>query len=227
MDGIVFFAVLLAVVAFAIVSTMLTSRYERKRTEAWRAVAQRPGMQFVGENSGVLGRFGQFKMFQKGRAQAVSNAIAVDSGEIRIVVGDFCYTTGSGKSKTTHKLTICALQSALLHLPHCCLRPESRLFDALGALFGGQDIDFQEDSEFSAAFVLQGEQEAAIRQAFTAPVRAWFAQQASQRLFFEAQEDKLVFHRGKRVPPDESPELMDQALQILHLLAGGASAPAR
>jgi len=98
------------------------------------------------------------------------------------------------------------------------------LYDGLGALFGGQDIDFQEDPEFSAAFVLQGEQEAAIRQTFTAPVRAWFAQQASQRFFFEAQENKLVFHRGKPVPPGESLELMDQALQILRLLAHGAPA---
>ena len=220
MEEFIFFAVFLAIVGIAIVSSLLTSRYERKRTEAWRAVAQRPGMQFLGEFSDVLSRFGGFKMFQKGHGQTVSNAIAVDSGEIRIVVADFRYTTGSGKNKTTHKLTICALQSELLELPHCCLRPESRLFDALGALFGGQDIDFQEDPQFSAAFVLQGEDEAAIRQVFTPAVRDWFAAQASQRFFFEAQLGRLVFHRGKRAPPEEALELMDQALQILKLLSG-------
>jgi hypothetical protein len=35
----------------------------------------------------------------------------------------------------------------------------------------------------------------------------------------EALGNKLVFHLGKRVLPAEAPELMDQSLQIMKLLA--------
>lgn len=220
MDILWFFGFMAAIIAFAVVATVISSRNEQKRTEAWKAVAGRPGMQFLGEGNTVLARFGRLKMFQTGRKQRVWNAIAVDSGEIRIVVGDFRFLTGSGKNARTHQQTICALESDRFDVPHCRLRPEAKWLDALGSLFGGQDIDFSEDPQFSAAFVLQGEDEPAIRQVFTDDVRAWFAERAGRGFIFEAQGSKLVFHLGKRVPPEEALEFMDQSLQIMKLLAG-------
>lgn len=213
-----FFGLMLGIVAFAVIVAVISSRNEKKRTEAWKAVAARPGMQFLGDGNTVLSRFGHLKMFQTGRKHHVWNAIAVDSGEIRIVVGDFRFVVGSGKNSHTHHQTICALESNTVDVPHCRLRPEAKLLDALGALFGGQDIDFSEDPKFSAAFVLQGEDEPAIRQVFNADVRAWFAERADRRFFFEARGNKLVFHLGRRVLPAEAPELMDQSLQVMKLL---------
>jgi len=211
-----------AMVAFGIVATVISSRNEKKRTEAWKEAAGRPGMQFLGEGNTVLARFGRLQLFQTGRRQRVWNAIAVDSGEIRIVVADFRFITGSGKHAHTHQQTICALESDRFDVPHCRLRPEARWMDALGSLFGGQDIDFAEDPQFSAAFVLQGEDEPAIRRVFHAQVREWFAERAGRGFIFEAQGNQLVFHLGKRIPPEQAPELMDQALQIMKLLAGQA-----
>ena len=49
------------------------------------------GMQFLGDGNTVLSRFGHLKMFETGRKHHVWNAIAVDSGELRIVVGDFVF----------------------------------------------------------------------------------------------------------------------------------------
>lgn len=214
-----FFGIMFGIVAFVVVVAVISSRNEKKRTDAWKVIAARPGMQFLGDENTVLASFGHLKMFQNGRKHHVWNAIAVDSGEIRIVVGDFRFVVGSGKNSHTHHQTICALESNMVDAPHCRLRPEVKLLDALGALFGGQDIDFSEDTKFSTAFVLQGEDEPAIRQMFDAEVRAWFAERAGRRFFFEALGDKLVFHLGKRVLPAEAPELMDQSLQIMKLLA--------
>lgn len=220
MDALWIFGFVAVFLVFGVIATVISNRNEQKRSEAWKAVATRPGMQFLGEGNSVLSRFGQLKIFQTGRNQRVWNVLAVESGQIQIAVGDFRFITGSGKNSHTHNQTICALESDRFNVPHCRLRPEAKWLDALGSLFGGQDIDFSEDPQFSAAFVLQGEDEPAVRRLFNAEVRAWFAERAGRGFVFEARGHKLVFHLGKRIPPDEAPALMDQALQIMKLLAG-------
>jgi hypothetical protein len=191
---------------------------ETKRTKQWQEVAQGLGVDFLGDLSDVLSRYGHLRLFQVGSSRRVSNALVVDSGEVRVVTGDFQYQTGSGKNRSTQHRTICVLESDTLQVPRVYLRPEVRFFDALGSAFGKQDIDFAEDPQFSTAYVLQGDDEAAIRELFGTDVRAWFAERAGRGFHFEAQGTTLVFHLGKRVPPQQAPELMDQALQILKLL---------
>ena len=93
------------------------------------------------------------------------------------------------------------------------------MFDSLGSLVGGQDIDFADDREFSKAYVLQGDDEQAIRELFNTDVRAWFAERAGRGFQFEAQGKVLLFHQGKRRPPGETHELMKQALEIMKRLA--------
>ena len=102
------FGLMLGIVAFGVIAAVISSRNEKKRTEAWKAVAARPGMQFLGDGNTVLSRFGHLKMFETGRKHHVWNAIAVDSGELRIVVGDFRFVVGSGENSHTHHRTICA-----------------------------------------------------------------------------------------------------------------------
>jgi hypothetical protein len=214
-----------AIVVVAIVSAVWNNVQEGKRTRAWQEVAQQLGVTFQGTQNDVLHRYGRLQQFQLGSGQAVSNVLLADSGEIAIVLGDLRYTTGSGKSRQTHHRTVCVLESGTLQMPHCSLRPQRRLWDALGSLFGGQDIDFAEDPQFSRAYVLQGPDEAAIRAVFAPEVRAWFAERAGAGFHFEAQEHVLVFHLGQRLPPQQAPELMAQALQILQLLRSAGNVP--
>ena len=193
--------------------------YESRRTRAWQELATRPGMQFLGPRNDVLAKYGRFRVFHRGSGRKVYNAVAVQAGDVRLVAGDFRYSTGSGKSRSVHLHTICVLESDQLDLPHCYLRPEHRLLDALGALFGGQDIDFAEDSAFSKAYVLQGDDESAVRAVFDEDVRAWFAERKDRRFHFEAEGRAMIFQLGKRCPPRDVPELMDQALQVLKRLS--------
>ena len=193
---------------------------QKKRTEAWRQVAGELGIQFLGHQNDVLSRCGQMKLFSRGRSRRVTNAISGDAGDVQITLGDYRYRTGSGKNSSTHSYTVCVLQSDRLSLPACFLRPQVRFFDALGALFGGQDIDFSEDPEFSKSYVLQGESEGAVRGLFDQRVRSWFAARGARRFHFETRGDTLVFHTGNRRKPSEAKDLMQQALEIMNLLAG-------
>lgn len=190
----------------------------KKRTEAWRQVADELGIEFLGDDNDVLARCGAMKTFSVGRSRHASNAIAGDAGDTQITICDYRYTTGSGKNRHIRQRTVCILQSDKLDVPHCYLRPEA-LFDSLGALFGGQDIDFVDDPDFSKAFVLQGDDEAAVRALFDADVRAWFTERRKQGFYFEGQGNLLVFHTGGRRKPSEAKDLMQQALEIMTRLS--------
>jgi len=208
-------AVVVLVIALIVISTV----QQKKRTEAWQRIAEQLGLTFLGDNNDLLKRFGHLRVFQHGRSRRMRNAVVGDAGDTEIAIGDYRYTTGGGRNSKTHDQTVCILRSDELDLPHCHLRPEIRFFDFLGGLLGGQDIDFEEDPVFSKAYVLQGSHEGTIRQMFDEPTRAWFSQRRDRRFHFEALGDTLVFHTGRHVKPQQTPELMQQALEIKKLLA--------
>jgi hypothetical protein len=196
---------------------------QKNRTAAWQQVAGELGIEFLGGGGDVLERCPQMKMLTTGHSQRLSNVISGNAGEVCITLGDLRYVTGSGKSQHRHDQTVCILEAADLDLPHFYLRPQRRLFDAFGSLFGGQDIDFAEDAAFSNAYVLQSENEASVREMFDAEVRDWFSNRAGSGLHFEARQGTLVFHTGRRRKPAEAADLMQQALEIRKLLAKSRS----
>ncbi len=204
--------------AFIVIAVVLGFVGERRRKEQWQQAARMLSLPFLGNDNDLLPRFGQMKLFQQGSNRQFLNAIVGDMGPVRVALSDFRYTTGSGKNRSTHHFTACIIQNDALDLPACYLRPERRWLDAIGSLFGGQDIDFEEDDLFSRKFVLQGESEAALRQLFDADVRAWFCNNSLPRMQFEARGNTLALHTGKRFPPDQSAELLQMALEITKVL---------
>lgn len=204
---------------FAVGAIAIAMWTQQKRKEAWQQVAEELGLPFVDKSNGVLGTCSSFKTFNRGHSRSFYNAIQGDAGDTRITIGDYQFTTGSGKNRTTHVHTMCVLESVSLCTPHCYLRPERAMLDKLGAMLGGQDINFEEDPEFSNAYVLQGDTEAAVRELFDEEIRSWFAERRSERFHFETRSNLLVFHYGKKRKPEEAGYLMQQALELMHLLA--------
>jgi hypothetical protein len=198
---------------------------QQKRTEAWQQVAGELGIPFVGSENGVLGVCSSLKIFNRGHGRSFYNAIQGDAGDTRITLGDYRFTTGSGKNRTTHVYTMCVLESTSLCTPHCFLRPEHAILDKLGAMLGGQDINFADDPEFSSAYVLQGDTELAVRELFDEQVRGWFAERRSERFHFETRSNFLVFHYGKKRKPEDAGQLMQQALEIVGLLGANQAKP--
>ena len=205
------------IVGVAIVAIVINTVATKKRTEAWKQAAADLGLPFRGKDNDVLTRFGHLKTFKQGHSRRVTNAIVGNTGEMEIAVADYEYTDG-GENSCTHHQTICILRSQGLRLPHCFLRPEGRLFDFLGGLLGGQDFDFNEDPAFSSAYVLQGVDEPAIRDLFDAETRQWFAARQQEKFHFEADNDMLLFHTGRKVKPQETRRLMEEAIEIKSVL---------
>jgi hypothetical protein len=74
-----------------------------------------------------------------------------------------------GRRQRVHVETLAVYESPRVAVPAFALRPESAL-DRITATFGSQDIDFAERPDFSSRYLLRGDDEAAVRRAFTLDV---------------------------------------------------------
>jgi hypothetical protein len=202
-----------------VLSIIYSIKREKKRTEAWIRTAEDLGLEFLGEDASMMSRCGSFKFFSSGHSKKIRNVIRGEAGGIEIYIMDYKYTTGGGKNSHTHRQTICYLNNPALNLPHCYFRPELAFFDFLGKMFGGKDINFDDDPAFSQAYVLQGENEIAIREMFSPQVREYFTSKRSTKLNFEAEGGAIMFHTGKRVETEKAKDLMSEALDIMGLLS--------
>lgn len=78
-----------------------------------------------------------------------------------------------------------------LSLPSTFLAKES-VGEKMLAAIGGQDVDFDDDPDFSDKFVLQGASEGNLNKFFTKPVRAFFVANMPLNLIFEAADDRFL-----------------------------------
>ncbi|NQU26086.1 MAG: hypothetical protein HQ567_32775 [Candidatus Nealsonbacteria bacterium] len=190
----------------------------KRRTAAWQQAADALGLEFLGKENDLLERFGHLRLLSVGLPGQFTNVVRGRTDDTEITIADFLYEVPRNERLNTYQQTVCILRSPQLQGPRCLVRPESRLGDLFGDLFCRQDIDFDDDPEFSAGYQLQGDDEEAVRAAFDAPTRAWFVQRNRKRFCFEADGDTLLFHTGRRISPRQTQQLMQQALEILKLL---------
>jgi len=188
---------------------------EKKRTEAMTAYAQAHGYVFEGNSPELIAQLAGFKLFNQGRARTAKNLMrgAKDPGAIRIC--DYQFTTGSGKHQQVHQQTIVVLATPGRVAPHFFLRRQRALFDALGKVFGGQDINFDDDPTFSKAYVLQTNgDEQQLRGFMSAGLRDTLSKMADKNLMMEVDGDTLVLHQGKRLKPEQIEALVADAINI-------------
>ncbi|HOT30055.1 MAG TPA: hypothetical protein PLU72_17900 [Candidatus Ozemobacteraceae bacterium] len=185
----------------------------RKRKEAWQQAAQKMNFQFL-EADNSEERFGRFKIFNIGRNRRTYNVLIGRSENDEVRTLDYSYRTGSGKNSHTHTQTLCIIKSKNLSLPHFFIRRENAFFDFLGKLFGGQDINFDEDPTFSKTFVLQGESEQAVRQLFDMRIRNLFMQFGEESMQVEARGDTILFNPGNLIEPVNAPALIMKAINV-------------
>ena len=162
-----FFFIALAVVAVVFIFGVQAAR---KRRDALSALAQRLGLSFYPDHvearnqpegffdqlfSGnrIAGPAGALSPFKTGSSRTASNTLlgrlSIGDRSCELWAGDYRYTTGSGKKKSTHHRSYVAVR-----VPHGCsdvaCRPEN-FFDSLTSMVGFDDIDFESEA-FSRRF---------------------------------------------------------------------------
>ncbi|MFT5232572.1 MAG: hypothetical protein ACI9UK_001699 [Candidatus Krumholzibacteriia bacterium] len=146
MDSVMPIGIILAVIAFMVFSYVTS----KKRREALLLWASERGWRL--RTHGGNDRYKDFpflKLFDQGQSRKSSNVIDGDLAGLPLVLMDYQFVTGSGKSRTTHHRGL-----VILKLPHPVIPMSIRrenVFDKVGEFLGGGDIDF-ESAEFSRKF---------------------------------------------------------------------------
>ncbi len=195
--------------------------FDKKRTDAMRAVAQTMGWTFHEEaERDPETRFGALPLFERGHSRKAKRIMTGELAGAPAVVMDYQFTIGSGKSQQTHAQTVAIFPTHGAALPDFELAPEN-LFHKLGQVFGYQDIDFDQFPEFSKRYLLRGEDESAVRTAFNQTVLAFLEQNAGWTVQSRGQP-VCVFRAMNRSKPEEVPAFLADALRIASALGGKA-----
>lgn len=134
-----------------------------------------------------------------------------------MVLFDYLYKTSNGKNSTTYKQSVVLVRSSALRMPQFTISPE-RFFHRILEMFGVQDIDFEEDREFSDLFLLKGTQEQEVRIFFNAERRKQFANHANIHL--ESQAGSFLYYRPRhRWTADGIKQAMEQAFEVYRILS--------
>lgn len=150
------------------------------------------------------------------------------SGEIDgvdVSVVEFRRYTGGMRDNRLHgyPITVLVFRWQGGDLPRFSLRPQ-RFHHRLSKAMGGQDIDFEDDREFSRAFLLQGRPEGAVRALFTPQVRELMRSRPGRVVLGRAGE--LVYFRKTSMwrpltfRPGPIRTLLTESRELLDLLRG-------
>ena len=191
---------------------------DKKRNAAFRALATTMGFTYEEDEytgDALVSIVGGAPLFNRGHARRAQRLLRGRLADRDTEIFDYNYITGSGKSAHLHSQSVVMFPDGAKGLPDFDLSPES-VFHALAEIFGAQDIDFPEYAEFSKRYLLRGQDEAAIRKAFTSDALAWFSGAPGWRMQTH-QSALLIFREEKLVEPAEVPAFAAEALRILGL----------
>ncbi|TET31437.1 MAG: hypothetical protein E3J72_22225 [Planctomycetota bacterium] len=162
--------IIAAVIILIIIGAISAHIWEKKRREGMAAWAAAKGFKFNPERDhGIDRRYHVFDCFNNGRNRYGYNIMEGIFHDMEICAFDYRYTTGSGKHRTTHNLSI-VIVNAATHLKKLLIRPEG-LWDKLAGAVGFNDIDFADSPEFSKKFYVKSPDEAWAREVLTPALR--------------------------------------------------------
>lgn len=215
MDAVLIFS---GIIAILVVVFIIQNYLDNKRAKEMLDAAQALNLEFVRNDENDLHRqqFEKFPLFNKGRNKTMQNIMKGAAAGIDLMIFDYEYIVGSGKSSTVYKQTVASFQSKELRTPVFQLYPE-RLMSRIGHAFGSQDIDFDEFPIFSDQYQLKGKEEP-VREFFNENILNFFT--AMEGWHVEAREGHvLVMRYNKRAKPKDLERFFKDALEIYNVLA--------
>lgn len=208
-------AAVIFIIGSAIVGSVLSAK---KRREALEQLAQEQGYEF--DKHATLCDWAtdtkDFSLFNKGRSKKARNSLTKTIEDIEVSIFNYQFTTGSGKNSSTTAQTVAVLECPGMNLPAFKVEPE-HFMHRLGTMMGMQDIDFDDNPEFSKKFRLTGESEAAIRERFDSTLMDYFLRHP--KLSLEARRNRfLVYQFGKTQPIKNYQAFLDSAMEPVLML---------
>lgn len=201
----------LVLLAIAVVVFGATYFIERSRREGVKRVAAELGFSFdaKGETLHQESEFASLLALSLlERNTGLSNVLRGSLQGMETIILD-C-RVGSGKQALTQ--TVACFRLARKSLPQFELRPEN-ILHKIGAAFGYQGIDFEQDPEFSKTYLLRGKDEAAVRGLFHQGLLAFLGKQP--RWCVEGGGEWLALYRqAKTVRAGKISRFLEEARQV-------------
>lgn len=206
------------VVGIIVAVSVYNAQMQKMRRESIQGFANESGLTFWADDIEKLRtRLLDFQLFKEGRAQRAFNVLRAEAEGVSMTVFDYQFTTGSGKSQHTHRLTTLLVEADSLHLPPLTLRPEN-IFDSIAGVFGFRDIDFENNPEFSRGFVLKSPNEEFTRKLFDQDICQFFM--ARRDVVLESNRNRFVlYRRNKTVHPRDFKSFMADGLELFNLFS--------
>lgn len=210
---------MVAVVVAAVVGGIAVARTSAaKRREALAAEAERMRFSFSPDDEEWLRKeLAPFHLFSQGHNRRIANVLRGTASNLQIAVFDYRYTTGAGQHQSTHSQSVLLFESPSVEFPAFSLRPE-HIFHRIGAVFGYQDIDFDEFPEFSKHYLLQAEDEPTIRRFFSQEALEHLS--THQGICIEGGGGKLIVYRSrKKVAPEVIEDFIRDGVLLYAMLS--------
>lgn len=135
--------------------------------------------------------------------ERVRNVFVKKGAGYRLTVADLALNSGALLTLESTESTFLRINLRSQRIPHFLLRPESGM-DRIAEKLGVQDVDFEEFPVFSETFLLQGDDESAIRSFFTADLLRLHEQYPD--ISGESRGDALLFHLGRGLSNEDNIE---------------------
>ncbi|MBK8449439.1 MAG: hypothetical protein IPO78_06155 [Saprospiraceae bacterium] len=149
-------------------------------------------------NTGIIQQLSDFKLFQYGSSQKITNLISESELNSQNHLFDFEYVISTGKSSVRFNQTVLFVNSKTLSLPQFYQKPED-FFTKLISYLGFEDIDFSNFPEYSEKFHLKGEFEEVIRYYFSKEVLELLSRQNAFHM--EAMNYYFIIYQSNKLCP--------------------------
>ena len=213
---IIFIVIGVVIFVIFVVIALAGAKKEKKRCKDIENYCKKNNIQYhdVVKNIPEIGR--KFSVFvNKGLDVRYYAGMEGEHGDNKFYIFDYTYDLGGGKSRIIYDFTICLITNKNAKMPQFFARDENSVTDSIGKLFGGQDINFDEDPVFSPKFVLQGLSEKAIRAFFDEKVRTAFVDNHKTGYVYEGNQDCFMVFIEGRQDIDSRVKLLTDAENIM------------
>jgi len=202
-------------ILFLVLLATIASVHKRKRAKALQGVA--PSLGFSYQRNGSLEDIDvfslNFHLFRTGDSKSIRNVLAGQRNGIDIRV--FEYPTNRSILLYRQYATVLLCQSHTLDLPPFELRPKGMLHK-LGNWLRPQGIQGDPHPDFSARYVLQGEDTKALRALFTPAMVRYFANKQDLCVVGWS-HTLLVYREGHCVSPHRLAAFLEEGLRMYAL----------
>lgn len=217
------FVPIIALGVFALIAILIYI-IDKRRKGKIKEYSKRNGFVYTEDPPAISAYSETFNIFDNsGHTSNFYSNMHKKIGNIEIDVTDYQYITGHGKHRASHNFTICQICSPDAFFPQFFIRDEDKIFDTLGSLLGGQDIDFIEDKGFSDKFVLQGINEGDLRSFFKFNVRRAFTVHHVSGLKYEGIGQHFIIYRSGFSNIDKRLVMIERGLKIFRAITQESS----